>query len=289
MNGKVFPSDHPFWQTSYPPVFQGRFEYGCRCQVYTLSQRDIDREGLTVEQPPELGDRLPWTDEDGNSGTVTLPTQPGPGRAPGRTTAEERAQILEQITQGLDPAIAAQVIQAVEAIPLPVAAPIQVPVVLDPETYEGFYEQDYLEVGANFSDLLMFGVEGSSIDDEPPSVLVSFTVNGGFSVGSIGDPKEALKMGLKIKRSLASMVGKLSDGVLVSNTPHTSDGKGGDRAAIYEKFGFGPRDKTGTQWGVISRGRILPVSIERVRESRGAGQIIPLNKKEIEAIKNGSN
>lgn len=50
MNGKIYPADHPFWDTWYPPN-----GYNCRCGVITLSQDDIDSEGLTVESQDPTG------------------------------------------------------------------------------------------------------------------------------------------------------------------------------------------------------------------------------------------
>lgn len=50
LDGKVYPWDHPFWDTWYPPN-----GYRCRCGVRSLSERDIKRKGLTVaEEIPSL-------------------------------------------------------------------------------------------------------------------------------------------------------------------------------------------------------------------------------------------
>ncbi len=65
MNGKVYPADHHFWDTWYPPN-----GFNCRCGVVTLSQGDIDGEGLPVEKEdptgkliepvdPKTGNKLP--------------------------------------------------------------------------------------------------------------------------------------------------------------------------------------------------------------------------------------
>jgi SPP1 gp7 family putative phage head morphogenesis protein len=42
---KVFPADHPFWQTWYPPC-----GFRCRCSVVSLSQKELEDEGLTPEE-----------------------------------------------------------------------------------------------------------------------------------------------------------------------------------------------------------------------------------------------
>lgn len=44
MNGRVFRWDDPIWQYLYPPN-----GWGCRCRVRNLSERQLEREGLTVE------------------------------------------------------------------------------------------------------------------------------------------------------------------------------------------------------------------------------------------------
>ncbi len=45
MNGKVYPHDHPFWNTWYPPN-----GYRCRCSVTSISKAELEEEGLTVEK-----------------------------------------------------------------------------------------------------------------------------------------------------------------------------------------------------------------------------------------------
>lgn len=45
MNGRVYPADHPVWDTWFPPN-----GFRCRCTVRSLSRRQVEREGLKVEQ-----------------------------------------------------------------------------------------------------------------------------------------------------------------------------------------------------------------------------------------------
>lgn len=55
LDGKVYPADHEFWATHYPPN-----GFRCRCGVRTLSQRQVDTLGLPVEKEmPQAG---AWTD-----------------------------------------------------------------------------------------------------------------------------------------------------------------------------------------------------------------------------------
>jgi len=43
-NGKIYHRDHPFWDTWYPPN-----GFGCRCDVVTLSERQMEKRGLKEE------------------------------------------------------------------------------------------------------------------------------------------------------------------------------------------------------------------------------------------------
>jgi len=45
----VLPVDHPFWNTHYPPN-----GWGCRCTIRTASNRQLEREGLTISEPPAI-------------------------------------------------------------------------------------------------------------------------------------------------------------------------------------------------------------------------------------------
>ena len=68
LDGKVFPADHPFWDTWYPPN-----GYRCRCGVISLSEAEVRRRGLTVE------DEIPGMVEP--PGQVPRPLVPDPGFA----------------------------------------------------------------------------------------------------------------------------------------------------------------------------------------------------------------
>lgn len=46
-NGTVLPADHEWWNENYPPN-----DWGCRCEVRSLSQRALERRGLTVSDKP---------------------------------------------------------------------------------------------------------------------------------------------------------------------------------------------------------------------------------------------
>ena len=52
LHGLVYPLDHPFWQTYWPP-----WDYNCRCAAFTLSQWEVDDQGIQVQR--EMGESLP--------------------------------------------------------------------------------------------------------------------------------------------------------------------------------------------------------------------------------------
>lgn len=55
LNGMVYPADHEFWKTNYPPN-----GFRCRCGVRSLSARQVKRMGLEVRK--EMPGPGVWTD-----------------------------------------------------------------------------------------------------------------------------------------------------------------------------------------------------------------------------------
>lgn len=55
LNGMVYPADHEFWKTNYPPN-----GFRCRCGVRTLSARQVKRMGLEVRK--DMPGPGVWTD-----------------------------------------------------------------------------------------------------------------------------------------------------------------------------------------------------------------------------------
>jgi SPP1 gp7 family putative phage head morphogenesis protein len=122
LDGKVFRHDDPFWSSFGSPP-QG---YGCRCSVFTLSDRDLERRGLAAEPGPQLGDRLPIPDLPGQTTAMNPPA--GWGHLHGSSGPEHRAQLLDAVTRRLDPAIAAQVrAEAAAYQPKPAPQPAATP------------------------------------------------------------------------------------------------------------------------------------------------------------------
>jgi SPP1 gp7 family putative phage head morphogenesis protein len=65
LDGKVYPHDHDFWSTWYPPN-----GFGCRCTVQTLSASQVKSRGLQVES------RVPSMVEPVGPDGVKLPARP---------------------------------------------------------------------------------------------------------------------------------------------------------------------------------------------------------------------
>lgn len=94
LDGKIFPADSEFWKSCYPSS-----GFGCRCTVLALSQRDIDREGLKVEEPPTetvtIRDKVTGeTKKIPAIGGVPI-AEPGFTTAPGASEKKDRKAILD--------------------------------------------------------------------------------------------------------------------------------------------------------------------------------------------------
>lgn len=116
LHENVYPHDHPFWTSHYPPN-----GFGCRCRVRSLSDRQLERFGLepkdaeivTQEVPIGSGDDRRMVTVTGVKTTTklgqpkTVWTDPGWDTNPGMTR-------WEPDTRRYDPAIAKKYRQAIE-------------------------------------------------------------------------------------------------------------------------------------------------------------------------------
>ncbi len=74
LDGKIYPHDHPFWETWYPPN-----GFACRCTVQTLSRTQVEERGLEVETKiPRL---VEPTDPTTGAKLPAVPLAPDPGWA----------------------------------------------------------------------------------------------------------------------------------------------------------------------------------------------------------------
>lgn len=89
LDGMVFPADHPFWDTWYPPN-----GYRCRCSVSSLSERDIQRRGLKVS------DSIPEMVQPPGQPAVPLLPDPGfdvnPARVPWEPDLSKYPDVLRK-------------------------------------------------------------------------------------------------------------------------------------------------------------------------------------------------
>lgn len=77
MDGRVFPADSPVWDIWYPPN-----GFRCRCTVRTLSRRQVEQQGLTVEE------KVPAMAELADGRTVSVLPDPHFGTNPAKTQFE---------------------------------------------------------------------------------------------------------------------------------------------------------------------------------------------------------
>ncbi len=76
LSGLIFPANHPFWQTWYPPN-----GYNCRCSVRALSEAEMRARGLNVETHDPTGELIEPIDPVTGHKLPARPLIPDPGFA----------------------------------------------------------------------------------------------------------------------------------------------------------------------------------------------------------------
>ncbi len=74
LNGMVFPADHEFWDSHYPPN-----GFRCRCTVRSLSKRQVDKQDLAVQE--DIPQDLLYTDPKTGMEIPVASVAPDPGFA----------------------------------------------------------------------------------------------------------------------------------------------------------------------------------------------------------------
>ena len=121
---KVWRADDPIWDYIYPPD-----GFGCECTVASISERDMEREGLTLADPITdritLRDRISGESQDvpaivipksefpnrsyppgsivEDDDVITPIAEPGFNYAPGASLPEQRQEILDNAIARLSP------------------------------------------------------------------------------------------------------------------------------------------------------------------------------------------
>jgi Phage Mu protein F like protein len=107
LDGKVFRGDSVFWQVGYPPC-----GYGCKCGVYALTEDDVQRRGLKVEDAPTervtLRDRITGKEFKVPAINGQPIVEPGFVHAPGSSVKEQRRGILARSLRRLPVALRRQ-------------------------------------------------------------------------------------------------------------------------------------------------------------------------------------
>lgn len=107
LHGKVYPADHEFWNSNYPPN-----GFRCRCAAVSLSERQVRKQGLTVEKAmPQPG---VWTDP--KTGMEYHVQFPGADRGwrnnPGRDWVASLCQTATDKLENAHPQVAAATVRA---------------------------------------------------------------------------------------------------------------------------------------------------------------------------------
>ena len=91
-DGKIIPTDDPWWTTHYPPN-----GWGCKCRAFAVNERTMKRLGKARPDTAPAGEISDWTDRHGNTHTVMEGIDPGWAYAPGASRVERiRKLTLEQ-------------------------------------------------------------------------------------------------------------------------------------------------------------------------------------------------
>ena len=106
MHGRIFPQDHPIWNTWYPPN-----GFRCRCSVNSVSQDDLESNGWTVETKDPTGKLYEPTDPDTGVKMPARLLMPDTGfmSNPGKNYQEHADQVMQDSLQRMEPRIASKV------------------------------------------------------------------------------------------------------------------------------------------------------------------------------------
>lgn len=99
--GMTLPVDHPWWDTHMP--MNG---WGCKCNVRQVGQREMDRNGWTVSEPPPVKRREWINKRTGEAQMVPEGIDPGFDYNPGKDRGRQMDKMIKGKLQEADPVIA---------------------------------------------------------------------------------------------------------------------------------------------------------------------------------------
>ncbi|MFM2433232.1 MAG: hypothetical protein RLZZ511_4446 [Cyanobacteriota bacterium] len=88
---------------------------------------------------------------------------------------------------------------------------------------------------------------------------ISFSINDSYARGDV-EGRDGIKVGMAIRTQLKDKIKSLPDGVVLHNSPFSSDGAGKGRERVYAKAGFGPIDADGGMYAVVKDGKLMPLN-----------------------------
>ncbi len=106
MDGRVYPADHPVWNTWYPPN-----GYRCRCSVSGLTPGQVESRGLKIEKEDPTDKPMEVVDpETGNKlSIVQMIPETGFDVNPGQMYWQQTEKLIRKRLQNYPPELAAMV------------------------------------------------------------------------------------------------------------------------------------------------------------------------------------
>lgn len=99
-DGLVLPVDDPFWQSHLPVK-----EWGCKCRVIPLTRRQVERQGLTVSESPQVPSRPYINARTGEVQQIPAGVHPAFHYPPGGRRASLNRHLVERL-EGAPPPLA---------------------------------------------------------------------------------------------------------------------------------------------------------------------------------------
>ncbi|MBW4484902.1 MAG: hypothetical protein KME14_20395 [Tildeniella torsiva UHER 1998/13D] len=278
LDGVVFRADQVPW--ALPAG------YGCGCRYISLSQRQLDAQGLAVSSLKK-GDTVQVNMPDGRTVTTTLRPDEGWDRQPGQARGARRQELIQRVIDRSPPEIAQQIRAAVDGFEPQAKAPLAVSDVVREDPRQILSEE---EIRRNPSmrlrgDDYLFRISAGNVDGSDTVVRVTiskysfdqaysvnFDVNGEYSATNEVRKEASTLIANQVRRVFEQHLQGVKNGTKFETAAVTSDTRGAFREAQYARFGFSFGDGAtsptigtgvddtagGTQYGVVKDGKLIP-------------------------------